>query len=408
MHDSRNGNGDRTSGQIDYDLHGFVGIRLLHATAKDAAAVAGQLGLPPVTLSREPDIVIRFVEDLPVTSPLRCLGVGDAAFTDDAFLILRARHKTRAKVQIPFERIGRACEIVCESGLPGVPLLIEILNMTMLAKGVIPIHASAFAYDGVGVLAVGWSQGGKTEALLAMMAQGAQYVGDEWVYVSRDGRTMYGIPQPIRVWDWHLQDMPAYKNRVGIGALLRLRALKAARFLGRTLSRGIAGRLMPVGTLNRFVALLDRQLNVDVSPSQLFGPEHGVKAATFDRLLLVVSHDLPGVMVEPVDPGEVARRMVSSLREERSRLMSYYQKFLFAFPGRVNPLLEQADEIHGLMLSRVFAGKPAYAIYHPYPMRLSCMFDTIRSLCRGGNRQEAAGRAGRAPVWTGPSKGGTP
>ena len=29
MHDSRNGNGARTSGQIDYDLHGFVGIRLL-------------------------------------------------------------------------------------------------------------------------------------------------------------------------------------------------------------------------------------------------------------------------------------------------------------------------------------------------------------------------------------------
>jgi len=382
MHDSKNGNGAPTSRRVDYDLHGFVGIRLLGATAKDAAAVAGQLGLSPTTLSREPDIVIRFVKELPTRSPLRCLGVADAAFTDDAFLILRARHKTRAKVQIPFERIGRTCQIVCESGLPGVPLLIEILNVTMLAKGLIPIHASAFAYDGVGVLAVGWSQGGKTEALLALMAQGAQYVGDEWVYVSRDGRTMYGIPQPIRVWDWHLQDMPAYKNGVGMGALLRLRAVKAARFLGQTLSRGVAGRVMPAGTLRRVVALLDRQLNVDVSPSRLFGPEHAVRSATFDRLLLVVSHDLPGVMVEPVDPAEVARRMVFSLRQERSRLMSYYQKSLFAFPGRVNPLLEQLDEIHALMLSRVFSGKPAYAIHHPYPMRLSCLFDTIRPLCR--------------------------
>jgi len=383
MRDSRNGTGTSTSGHIDYDLHGFVGIRLLHATAHDAAAVAAQLGLPPVTLSRQPDIVIRFVDELPIASPLRCLGVHDAAFTDDAFLVLRAKHKTRAKVQIPFERIGKSCEIVCESGLVGVPLLIETLNMTMLAKGVVPIHASAFAYDGVGVLAVGWSQGGKTEALLALMAHGAQYVGDEWVYVGRDGRMMYGIPQPIRVWDWHLRDMPPYRNRVGIGALLRLRAIKTARFLGRALSRGIPGRMMPVGTLNRVVALLDRQLNVDVAPSRLFGLEHGVKAATFDRLLLVVSHDLPGVMVEPVDPAEVARRMVPSLREERSRLMSYYRKFLFAFPARVNPLLEQADEIHALMLARVFANKPAYALYHPYPMRLACLFDTIRPLCRG-------------------------
>ncbi len=64
---------------------------------------------------------------------MRYLGVDEAAFTDDAFLILRSKHKARAKVQIPFEQIGgERCEIICERGLPVVPLLIAIINLTPL------------------------------------------------------------------------------------------------------------------------------------------------------------------------------------------------------------------------------------------------------------------------------------
>ena len=74
---------------IDYDLHGVVGIRLLGATRGDARAVARQLGPLGQTLKREPDIVIRFVDDLCPTSPLHYLGVDDAACTHDAFLVLQ-------------------------------------------------------------------------------------------------------------------------------------------------------------------------------------------------------------------------------------------------------------------------------------------------------------------------------
>src|SRR5437867_2127305 len=106
---------------IDYDLHGVVGIRLLDASSGDARAVARQLGLSSRPLSREPDIVIRFVDDLCLTSPLRYLGLEDSAFTEDAFLVLQ--DGPGARVKIPFEDIGGRCEIACESGLSAVPLL---------------------------------------------------------------------------------------------------------------------------------------------------------------------------------------------------------------------------------------------------------------------------------------------
>ena len=56
-------------------------------------------------------------------------------------------------------------------------------------------------------------EGGKTEALLAFVARGAQYLGDEWIYVDGPNR-MCGIPQPIRLWDWHLGQFPQFRERI--------------------------------------------------------------------------------------------------------------------------------------------------------------------------------------------------
>ncbi|HMQ30942.1 MAG TPA: hypothetical protein PKD53_09445, partial [Chloroflexaceae bacterium] len=44
---------------VDYDLHGLVGIRLIGASAGDAAAVTRQLGPVQAPLARDPDITIR-------------------------------------------------------------------------------------------------------------------------------------------------------------------------------------------------------------------------------------------------------------------------------------------------------------------------------------------------------------
>ena len=110
-----------------------------------------------------------------------------------------------------------------ERGLQAVPLLIPIVNFAALSKGVIPLHASAFAYNDVGILVTGWAKGGKTETLLAFTSKGAEYIGDEWVYLSKDGRYMYGIPEPIRVWDWHLRYLPEYRSLLKGSDRARLR-----------------------------------------------------------------------------------------------------------------------------------------------------------------------------------------
>jgi hypothetical protein len=365
---------------IDYDLHGLAGVRLVDATPSDAAAVSRQLGPIRSSLAREPDVVVRFVDRLPTTR-LRYLGAGEAAFTDDAFLVLRSKHKVRAKVSIPFVQIGDRCEIVCERGLPAVPLLVPILNLTVLARGALPLHASAFVYGGTGVVATGWSKGGKTETLLAFMQRGAEYIGDEWVYVSSEGDRIFGIPEPIRLWDWHLSQLPDYRALVGRGDRSRLRALRLALALEGALDSGASSRVPLARRVGRALPVLKRQLHVDVEPARLFGERAIAASATVDRLFFVVSAESEEVTVAPIDAQEVAQRMSFSLAYERLDLTAYYAMFRFAFPGAASPVLDQAGELEQGALERLLGDTPANVVYHPYPVSIAALFDAMSPYC---------------------------
>ena len=160
---------------MDFDLHGCVRVRLEGAGPREAAAVARQLGPIAARGTGEPDVTVRFVDRIETRGPVRLLGLDECGFSDDAFLVLRSKHKSRARVRIPMERIGERCEITCERGLPAVPLLVAIVNLTALTKGTLPLHAAAFEWNGAGVVVTGWSKGGKTETLLAFARRGARF-----------------------------------------------------------------------------------------------------------------------------------------------------------------------------------------------------------------------------------------
>jgi hypothetical protein len=366
------------AGTVDYDLHGIARIRLVDASPGDVAAVTRQLGPLRAEVKGEPDVEVRFVERLPLSGPLRYLDYRDSGFTDDAFLVLRGPGKAQVKVQVPLDRAGGRCEIVCETGLPGVPLLVPVLNYTALAKGVLPLHAAAFTYEGTGVLVTGWAKGGKTETLLAFMANGARYVGDEWVYVSPRGERLHGIPEPIKLWDWHLPDLPQYRALLGRGGRARLRGLLAAERVSRAVGRAAGGR--PARALDRVSWLLESQRWVNVHPERLFGQAACALEGPLDKVFLVVSDEQPDVRVEEIDAREVARRMVFSLEFERLDLRAAYLKFRFAFPELSNPILEDSERVHAELLDRALSGKEACAVYHPFPARIPALFDAIAPL----------------------------
>jgi hypothetical protein len=364
-------------GAVDFDLHGLAGIRLVGASAADTAAVERQLGPLQTELEREPDIIVSFVDRLELSEPMRLLGVGDAGYTDEGFVVLRSRHKSKARVLMPLADVGAKPEIVCERGLAAVPMLIPVLNLTVLANGALPLHAAAFEYEGAGIVATGWSKGGKTESLLAFAGRGARYVADEWAYISPDGRRVYGIPEPVRLWDWHLRQAAEYRRLIARRERVRLGVLRAAAATEgavRALRRGRRG-----GAVDRVYSLVRNQLHVDAEPGRLFGERQ--PSTSFDRLFFLVTHDSPETVVEPIAAENVARRMLFSLQYERLDFLGAYLELRFAFPEALSRLIEDAQEIERERLLKVFADKPAYLVRHPYPTSLARLHEAMRPYC---------------------------
>jgi hypothetical protein len=359
---------------VDFDLHGLAGVRVVDGDDSDVAAVARQLGPIPRTLTRPPDLTIRFVDRLVPNSRLRYLGARDAGWADDGFYILKSRKKP-AMVRLPVERIGEPCEVVCERGLPAVPFLIAMLNLAVLANGALPIHAAAFELDGCGVLVTGWSKGGKTELLMAATRAGARYIGDEWVYLTADG-SMFGIPEPIRLWDWHVDQLPEVRARLGRADRLKLRTLPLAGRLHAAVPRALRGSL-PGRTLGRAIPVIDDQRRVDLAPERLFGPL-GPLSGRLDHILFVVAAAGDGIEVQAIPAADVARSMTFSLMHERLDLATIYLQARFAFPALANPRLDGLEALQRERLTTFLADRPTHRIVHPYPVDFDAFLAAAR------------------------------
>jgi hypothetical protein len=381
---SHNPPADHSAGSVvDYDIHGVVGVRLVDPTAGDIKAVAGQLGPANGPLEREPDIVIRFQERLPLPR-LTYLGL-DAGHTDEGYYIL-ASGKAPARARVPFEAIGGRCEIVCS-----VPLLIAIINMTFLGKDYLPLHASAFLYDGVASVLTGWAKGGKTESMLAFANHGAAYIADEWTIFSARGERMFGIAEPIRLWQWHFEHVPGIHDHISWRKKVLFGGINTVDRLHGGLSRvPLLCRSFPVKLLGEALPAFRRQLNARFLPAVLFDNRLH-PSATPDRVFLVMSHDRPDTVVEPCDSGEIADRMLSSNHYEQMPFIGHYHAFTFAFPDRRNEFLDSLHERQRDLLQRVFRDVEAYRVLHPYPVDFEELYETMRPYC------EAKAGAGRAP-----------
>jgi hypothetical protein len=361
----------------DFDLHGAVGIRLIGATPAEVKAVRRQLGPIERPLERAPDIEIEYVDRIPPDGPLRAISLDDAGFDGSSFVILRGRFKASVRVAVPLDRVGGPCRIVAEHGVGPIPLLVPIVNLTALGHGLLPIHASAFVHRGVGVLATGWAKGGKTETLLAFAARGATYVGDEWIYLTDDGR-MVGLPEPIRLWDWQLRQMPEFRARVSRSQRVRLVSTRALSEVVRGAADAPFVRTTAGGrTLRRARPYVDRQLDVQIPPAQLFDGRILADGARLDRVVFVESADVDRVIVEPMAGEEIARRMVHSIRHEWLDLWTAYLKWRYAFPDRPNAALDGLEARLGERLDRALAERPSLSLRHPYPPELAAIADAL-------------------------------
>ncbi len=364
---------------IVFNLHDLVCIRLVDATNQDIATVTRQLGLQPSATTNPVDITIRFCDSI-ATSTLTFLGLDNAAYDENGFYVLPSSG-IGGKVRIPFDCIGGACEIVCERGIRSIPMLNLILNLTFIRKDHIPVHASAFMFEGTGVLVVAWATGGKTEALLAFAERGAEYVGDEWVILSPSGE-MFGIPTRTSIKEWQFRQLPNLNPKVGIQRRLFIAGVHLADRVNKLFVKSGLGGLFVAKALHRGLPSLRKEMKIWVMPRSFFKTQFCERPVSIDTVFLIVMHEDPEIIVEPSDADAIAERMLASHEFEYSGLVRLYNAYKFAFPDRRNDLLENLWDTQRQLLGPVLRNKPAFTVARPYPVSLSTLYQQMAPFCR--------------------------
>lgn len=360
----------------DYDIHNIVGIRVITPNESDLKLISNYYGEHEKELNRQPDITITFKNSFEIPD-LIYIGLDNAGFNKDGYYILSSG-RSKLKVKIPFEKIGQPLEIICQSGIPGIPLLNHIINLAFLSKNYIPLHASAFRYNKKNAVAMGWSKGGKTESLLAFANKDAEYIGDEVVMLSKNGNEMFGIPASVTVWEWQFKQVPKLipklsKNKKSLFNLIHF-IESVYKFLKKTFLKDSFVTKVIAEALPAF----KRQLNFRVTPKYIFKEKIYKEKAYPDKIILIMSHESNEIKVESCTIDEVIARMINSHEYEMSTFIQHYNTFKFAFPQLKNQFLENVNKHQSELLKTALTGKEAFKVLHPYPVSFEKLFEKMK------------------------------
>jgi hypothetical protein len=355
----------------DFDLFGLLRVRAESANERQLARIAHQLGVEPRRSSGRADLTISFAPATTEGRPLAMAGP-DAGAVDGSFVIVDGG----ARTAIPFDALGRGTVIRCDPGVTSVPHLIPLVNALFLGIGVLPLHASTADLNGQGIATAGWSKGGKTEALLALMSAGAAPVADEWTYVEPASRVAHGALGPVRLTAEHLSERPELRRLVGA----RRRARMSVAGAGLRAYRGIltrSWRRVPAfGWLHRFVGLLETASGADLGLAAL-GAEGGMRTVRLRQIVLVMASEGPETSLSTIDAPTAVERMVAAHMHHRRALLDRYETFRFCFPERRSELIETLETRERALLAELFGEDEVPVVTHPHPASIGQLRATL-------------------------------
>jgi hypothetical protein len=255
------------------------------------------------------------------------------------------------------------------------------LQVAMLARDSVAVHATAVDLGGSALLVGGWSESGKTETALPFLENGARFLSDKWTIVSSDG--VAGVfPVSVGVRRWVLTYAPRLRHSLPVSARIQLLGAGVASGLVRPFERRQpTGRVAGVvfEAARHAVDLAER---ASLRPSQLrsaYGQAtNGGWTARIGALALLTT--VPrgqGVTVTEGDADWAARKLARAAAFERRPFFDLYDRARYAFPELVNPRAESelADE---RFLAHVLSRIRILDVRAPFPTDPRTVAESIR------------------------------
>ncbi len=346
---------------LDIDLFGLLRIRLHDAHPRHVEHVARLFGAELQAAEGDAHLSIHFDGPRPAEE-LVVLAGPDAGVVDGEFVLLRGD----GRVHLPLDTLDERATIRCSEGVDALPQLVPIVNAIFVGLGILPLHASTVELDGVGVAIAGWSKGGKTEALLALMSAGGTPIADEWTYVDPTTRMAHGGMGPVRLTANHLGELRALRAQVPPRRRARMAVGGAASGAYRSVPLRLWRGLRPLRWIHRFAAPMESLAGTEVSLDRLGGSRQA-RQVRLDRIVLVVSGEGEATTRSTIDAPSAAERMVAAHMHHRLGLLELYETFRFCRPNARSQLLESLEQRERTMLRELFGDREVTVITHPHP-----------------------------------------
>ncbi len=240
-------------------------------------------------------------------------------------------------MRVDFDEIGNGtCHVTCDVGFNRFllgKLFEHLVHFYLLDNGGALCHSSAFEYEGEVFVCPAWRSVGKTNLLLSLLEDGANYIADDLCVVREDG-TVNSLPKRLNILHYNFKEYPHLLDETS----------QEFQGLWEFVQRARSGEF---GLSDDEIQTLTSQARMRISPYDAFDQDPDLSRQPVDQFCLlrrVNSEDVP-VSRTPINSEELAHRMYATMEFEMSYTLLGYRAHKAQF-GRVNPLLEEAKEKH--------------------------------------------------------------
>ncbi len=176
---------------IEFDVHGYASLRV--ARTAPSAAIFREMFEP---------FSVEGLQNFDLTITETAEEIDNPAYADDRYRYSSsAVYLKTARTQVVLD--GAGCFHLSGKG-ELLTSALPIMDVILARRGAAMIHAAAFEYRGYGIALPAWGGTGKTSVLAELLvgAEEGSFMGDDWAFVSDDGRLL-GFAKPIFIKPHH-------------------------------------------------------------------------------------------------------------------------------------------------------------------------------------------------------------
>ncbi len=215
-------------------------------------------------------------------------------------------------------------------------LLTLYVRPRAIAQDAALVHSSAVSRDGTGFLFPAWAHTGKTNLALSFLADGFDYMSDDWSFVTASGELL-GLPRWLTIFDYNLRCHPqlieAFSARTGRNDLKR--NLSVVGFAEGLDGSRRAPRMIRDWLTNRYMVYSRMPV------AELFPSGKTTARARLSRVCFLTATRSKDYAIVDASPDLLANKVVSCGNFERSTFRRHESAWAFSESRIVPDLASQ-------------------------------------------------------------------